>query len=224
MRVTDVLQAGLVGVAAIGDARRNDLGIHGAREKQELLKLVAGDIAEDPAIALAGEEPVRPLVVADGMGAQAHRVDDLADGALRDEVAGFHRGTHFEMFGIEHAIDAAGFLLDALDFFQLGEGRHARFVGQDILAVLHCSNGNRGTIGRNGGRRDDRDGLVFQNFPGVSNALGFWKLLGKGGGQIVFHGVEGDELGAGALEAVHLPIDVAVVDADGGKFQVGHRV
>ena len=48
--------------------------------------------------------------------------------------------------------------------------------------------------------------------------------LAKGLGQVIFDGVEGDELGAGALEAIHLSIDMGVVDADGGKFDVRHRV
>ena len=74
------------------------------------------------------------------------------------------------------------------------------------------------TVRRNGSRGDDGDGLVFQNFPGVGDAPGFRKLLAECLGQIILDGVEGDELSTRALEALHLTIDVAVVDADGGKF------
>ena len=54
MRIAHILQARLFGMAAIGDAGRYDLGVHRIGEEQELLELVAGDIAEDAAIALRG--------------------------------------------------------------------------------------------------------------------------------------------------------------------------
>ena len=55
----------------------------------------------------------------------------------------------------------------------------------------------------------------------VGDALGLREFLGEGRGQVVFRRVEGDELGAGAQQAVDLAVDMAVVDADGGKVD-GH--
>jgi len=41
---------------------RNHFAVHGTGEEQELLELVAGDITQNAAIAIAGEEPIRTIV------------------------------------------------------------------------------------------------------------------------------------------------------------------
>ncbi len=98
---------------------------------------MAGDVAQDAAIARALEEPVGARIVVEGMGAQPHRVDHLADGALGDQIAGLDGGAHLEMLGIEHAIDAPGLALHPPDLVELGKAGHARLVGEHILAVAH---------------------------------------------------------------------------------------
>ncbi|MCY1558025.1 hypothetical protein D9M68_949240 [compost metagenome] len=102
MGVAHVLQAGTIGMVAIVDARGNHLAIIGIGEEQELLELVAGDIAENAAIAIAGEKPVRTIVEAQRVRAETHGVDHLANGALGNEIARFDGGRHFKMLGIEH--------------------------------------------------------------------------------------------------------------------------
>ncbi|MNT68709.1 hypothetical protein D3C72_2069630 [compost metagenome] len=126
------------------------------------------------------------------------------------------------MLGIEHRIDAAGLLLHALELLELGEGGHARLVGQHVLAMLHGGNGDRGPIGRNGRGQHHRYGGVFQDGARIADAPGLGISGGEGRREVVLDGVEGDELGAGILEAVNLAIDMAVIDADGGKLDVTH--
>ena len=64
---------------------------------------------------------------------------------------------------------------------------------------------------------------IFKNGPRIADPLGLGIFGAEGGGEIVLDGVEGDELGAGILEAIHLAIDMGVIDADGGKLDIGHR-
>ena len=48
------------------------------------------------------------------------------------------------------------------------------------------------------------------------------KALRELGGEIVLDRVEGDELGAGAQQAVHLPVDMVVVQPNGREAQGAH--
>gem|GEM_PF-4512530 len=124
------------------------------------------------------------------------------------------------MLGIEHGENAASFLLHALDLVKLGKRRHARLVGQYVLAVAHGGKADVGAVAGNGGGDDDLDRSVFKDRTRVGNALGF-RILGREGcSEVILDRMEGDEFRTGPLEAVHLPVDMGVIDADGGKFQV----
>ena len=205
----------------IGDGRRDHFGLERIGEEQELLALVAGDVAEDAAVARALEEPGRALVVADSVGAEAGGVDDLADGAGLDQFARLHRAARFVVLGIEHGEDAAGLGLHVPERAQFVERDHARLVGHHVLAMPHGGSGNFGAVAGDGRSQYQRDGRVLENFAAVGDPLRLGVLVAEGFRQIVFHGVEGDELGPLAQQAIDLAVDVTVVDADGGEFD-GH--
>ena len=58
--LAEVLEAGTVGHRGVLGQRMDDLGGLGPGEVEELVDLVAGDVAEDAAVAFAPEEPLGP--------------------------------------------------------------------------------------------------------------------------------------------------------------------
>ena len=63
----EVLQARRLGIAAVGDARGDNLGVVGACKKQKLLALVRADVGEDAAIFVALEKPVGPRLLVEAV-------------------------------------------------------------------------------------------------------------------------------------------------------------
>ena len=147
VEVADVLKARILGVGAVGDGRRDDLGVERVGEEQELLDLVAADVAEDAAVLLALEEVGRALVVVERVRPEADGVDDLADGAGLHQFAGLHRRAGLEMLRVADRKDAPGLRLHALDLVELREGGHPRLVAHHVLAVTHGGDGDLGALG-----------------------------------------------------------------------------
>ena len=71
MDVADILQLRPMRGGAVGGGGGQDGGVLGAAERQELPALVARDVAQDPAVALAVEEPVGPGRLAQPVGTEA---------------------------------------------------------------------------------------------------------------------------------------------------------
>ncbi|MNY47747.1 hypothetical protein D3C86_1830380 [compost metagenome] len=90
--------------------------------------------------------------------------------------------------------------------------------------MAHRGQADIGAVAGNGGSDHHGDGVILEDRGRVGDPPGFGEALGEGLGEIVLDGMEGDELGAGALEALHLAIDMGVVDADGGKLDVRHGI
>ena len=82
MHVADILQPRVIGVGTVRDRRGDHIGVGRAGEEQELLALMAADVAQDAPITLPLEEPGRTLVVADGRGVSASVVG-VARGVAR---------------------------------------------------------------------------------------------------------------------------------------------
>src|SRR5258708_40332914 len=80
----------------------------------------------------------------------------------------------------------------------------------------------RSAVEGNAGRDDERDGAVLQQLFAIGDARCLRVALGKGLSQIVLGGMEADEFGAGAQEAVDMAVDLFIVDADHGDAKVGH--
>ena len=115
---------------------------------------MGADVAEDAAVLVGIPEPLWPRRSAAGVAATLHDLvgrnvdglNHLADGALLDELAGVDGRLDLQQFAIEDGVDAAGFGDGFADFGELPEGRHARLVGEKVLAVLHGADGKRRTL------------------------------------------------------------------------------
>ncbi len=136
----EVFELRRVRVGVVGDVRGHDLGARRAGEVQELVALVRGDVAQDAAVALALEEPVRPRVVAQRVRAEAHGLHDAADRAFGDEATRLFGGAVLEALGEADREDAPGLGLHAL---HLGE-----FVEADDSRVCRPSRPCRGASPR----------------------------------------------------------------------------
>ncbi|MNL52894.1 hypothetical protein D3C87_1761030 [compost metagenome] len=90
--------------------------------------------------------------------------------------------------------------------------------------MAHGGKADIGAVAGNGGGDHHRDRVILEDSRRVSDPPGFGEALGEGLGEIVLDGMEGDELGAGALQALYLAIDMGVVDADGGKLDIRHGI
>ena len=135
--VAEVIQLRILRMRVVGNAAAGDCAVLLARIEQILLDLVAADIAEDAAVLLLFKEPLRPPCRAQPMRPEALHMDDLADGALLNQVARQHRAFHMQPFAvIDHVLLARlrHHLLGAVQLLQGGEGR---FVGEVVLARLH---------------------------------------------------------------------------------------
>jgi hypothetical protein len=81
----------MVGVGIVGNLGVQDLGIGGARIVQELLDLVAADIAQDAAVLLALKEPSRALGLAQAVRGEIDHLEDAPNPALVDQLPSQHR-------------------------------------------------------------------------------------------------------------------------------------
>src|SRR4051794_2628732 len=102
-------------MGVVGHRARDDVGRGRSGEPQELVDLVARDVVEDPAGALPVVEPVRTSLtapevgtIAFPVGSQAQGLDDAADPALADQLAGLDRATNFEPLGEGDRPEPAG--------------------------------------------------------------------------------------------------------------------
>jgi hypothetical protein len=219
--LAEILQSRRLRIGAIGDRRRHHLGVVGSGEKQKLLALMRCDVGEDAAIFIALEKPLRPRRLVQAVRPEPGRMDDTADGAGLDQLAGLHSSAGLEMLGKAHRINQSGLGLNLAHRGKLLKRRDARLVGHEILAVAHDVDAERGALARNGGADDQLDRLVVQNFSPVADALGMRIFFDKPVEQAAVR-VKRDKLAAGGQQAVDLPENVAVIDADDRKADFIH--
>ncbi len=103
-------------VGEVADRRQRDRGGLGAGEEQELVDLVAADIAEDPAIARRVEEPVGPQMSVQPVRPHAERLHHGADRAGADQLGSAGDGADLEALGITDRPYPPGFGDDPAQF------------------------------------------------------------------------------------------------------------
>ena len=148
-------------------------------------------------------------------------MDHLADGAGAHQFAGLDGRAGLEMLGIQHRENAAGLGLYVAQGAQFVEADHARLVAHHVLAVAHGSGRNLGAVAGDGGGEDQLDRGVLEDRGAVGHPLRL-RISGaeRLGGQVVLDGMESHKVRPPlAQQAIDLPVDVAVVEADGGEMQ-----
>ena len=219
--VAKVVELGVIGVVVVGNLAADNFCVLRSGVVENLLDLVAADIAEDAAVLGAAVEPVRPLV----RGPQAVRphADDLqdpADSALFYQLASQDGALDVQPLAEIDKVPPPRPRAGGLDGVELREGGEGGLVGEVVLAVLHHPDAEGGAVAGDGSRCHE---LYF----GVGEDL----LLRFGGtGLGVFLPVVGDLRGVGVIDplegcaglqqAVCHAVDVAVFEPDRceGKF------
>jgi hypothetical protein len=155
----------------------------------------------------------------DAVGAQAHRLHHVADGAGLHQSARLHRGAVLEPLGIADGIDAPGLGLHPLHLGQLLERGDAWLVRHIVLAVAHDAHAERRALIRNDGGDDELNAAILQDAPLIAHAPRIGITLCERRGEIVFLRVERHKLAPAADDRVALPIDVRMVHADDAEAQ-----
>ena len=97
--LTKVLQAGILRIGKISDARGDDFGVSRSSEEQELIHLMRGDVTQNSAVRGFVKEPVRPGWPVQPVWTQPNGLHHLPDAALGDKVARAGHCRHLESFG-----------------------------------------------------------------------------------------------------------------------------
>ena len=154
------------------------------------------------------------------MRSEANGLHNLADGAGGDEQARFFRRAVFEPLRIAHREDTLRLRLDAADLGQLVERDHARLVDHYVLAGAHDLDRRCGPdVGRDR-TYDQLNRCIFENFSIVGDPPYLRKGLHIGSSQIILCRVHSNQFGACIEHGLGLAVNMAVVEADGCKFQV----
>src|SRR5262249_52520587 len=151
------------------------------------------------------------------MRAEADSLDDFADGAGLDQLAGFDSSGILEALAVHDRIDALRLPLYAAGFGNLRERGDARLVDHEILVTPHHANAEWRSLIRNRGADDQMNLLFFQNLGLAPRLLCLPGLFALFRGQLRLFGVERDQLCASPKHRARLSRDVPVVQADGRK-------
>ena len=146
---------GMLRVVDVAGLRRDHLRLRRSGEEQELIELVRADVADDAAVALAIEEPRRTRLRVHAMRPEPDGLDDAADRAGVDQLAGLDGRPVLVALAVEDRVDAPGLGLDAAHLGQLLERRHARLVGHEVLAVAHDLDAERRALVRDRRAHDE---------------------------------------------------------------------
>ena len=171
----------MVFVGVIGHPARRHPGVAVAREVQELLCLVAPEVAQDPSVALALEEPRRPGGQAGPVQAHADDLQDAADGSLVDQLAGEHGAFHVQTLAEVDGVFSPRLLGHFLDLVKLRQGGERRFVREVILAVAHHPHPEGGVVARHRCPRHQVDARVLQDLGLGRGDLRSREVLGESG-------------------------------------------
>ena len=125
------------------------------------------------------------------------------------------------VLGIEDRQDAAGLGLRPAQLGELLQRGRARLVEHHVLAGAHGPHRHRRAVGQDAGADDERDLGILEDLRLVGDAPGAGIGLGIGGGEVVLRREERFQPAAGVEHHVRLAVDVAVIDADGGKGEAG---
>ncbi len=214
--LAEVLQLRLVRVVEVADCRVRHRGVLRSAVREELLVLVAAEVAQDPPVLLALEEPGRSAGLAEPVRRQNRHVDDPADGSLLQEIGREHGGLILEPLAVVDHVLAARLGGDFPRLVQLPHRGERRLVGKVVLARLHHLAADRPPLRSHGVACDEADlGIVQDLLQGPRDPC--LRELGPEGVRLPGIGVVDPlERGAGLEEAVAHAVNVPVVQPHGG--------
>ena len=108
----------------------HDPGILRAGVEQELLDLVAADVAQDAAVLFLFKEPGRARGRAQAVRPHADDLHHAADGSGLDELAGVNGAFHLQPFAVIYKVFSACFRDGFLYVGELLKCGERRFVGE----------------------------------------------------------------------------------------------
>jgi len=151
-------------------------------------------------------------------------LDHLADGALRDQIAGMDRGTDLEPLGIHDRKLPPRLLHRAADVGKLLEAGDRRLVAEKILARTHRPDAERRTQIRNRRADDQLDRLVAEDLVLTARELDAVAVpLLESLDMLGISGEEGDRSAAAADHRVGHAIDVRMVQPDHAELDAVFR-
>ena len=137
-----------------------------------------GQVAENPAVALALEEPRGAILRIHPMRREADSLNHPADGARTHQLAGLRDRLALVTFD-EDGIDAFRLRLHAAKLRELFERRRAGLVDHEVLAVAHDRDTESRALAGDGGADDERDAVIFQDTARIVDASRLRVSLGE---------------------------------------------
>ena len=190
----------------------DDLGVFRACEKEELFALVAADVAQDAAVFVFFEKPIRPGWGTQAVGAGAEGLHHLADGPGGDQLAGAHSAFDMQSLGKVNGVFPSRRFAGAARLGELLECCEGRFVGEVILPRLHDPAPERATLIRHGGGGNESHLGVLENFLERACRPRAGKLLDECGHPFWNGIIDPFDDSPGLDQSVALSIDVPVVE------------
>ncbi len=139
-------------------------GIGRAAVIEELLDLVAPDVAQDAAIFRFLEKPGRAARRIEPVRPKAENLQHAPDGALPDKLAGVDGALDVQTLAVIHHVFAPRARGGLARPGELVQRRKWGFVGEVILAGLHHGATKRPALGRDGGGGDQTYLGVIEDF------------------------------------------------------------
>ncbi len=213
-------------MGVVGHRARDDLGVLGAGEPEELVDLVTRDVGEDASGAVVVVEPVRAPGAAGEMGSiplpvgpEPEGLHHPPDPALADQLARADGAAHLEPLRERDGPEPTGRRHGLLDLVELVDGDATGLVSDHVLAVAQGLQRDGRAAVRDGRGDDHVNGRIAEQGRRVIDPGRIGPLLPSrlrdGGTRVV--GAEADQLGALPEQPADLAQRVGVVQADGGE-------
>ena len=202
-----------VRVGPIGDRARDQLRVRRAREVQELVDLVRGEVAEDAAGAGGLEEPGRARGPVEAVRAKAGQVHDVADRTRLDQLGGTGHRPDFETLREVDGPDPSGLRLDPFHLPELLRRGDPGLVHHHVLPPAHGPGGDAGPLVGYRRRDDEVDAGVVEQAAGVLEPGQVGETLEEAAQwRRLTVGPEARALAAEREEAADLMVDVAMIE------------
>ena len=108
------------------------------------------------------------------------RLDDFADRAGLDQLAGLHRGRHLQKLAVHDAINAMGLGDRLAHLRKLLQRGGAGLVAEEVFTAMHHPHAQRRSLARDGGTENKLYRRIIENRCFGAHQARFREALGKG--------------------------------------------